>query len=138
MRSDFCRQAEAGFTLIEVVIAITVVGLTLTFVLPRLTAWIDRLESSSAEQRLEDSLAGLGSKARRAGRTLFLRSVKPGGEKAADDAPIDLPRGWVLEADPPIAFRYDGLCTGGTVRLTTSAGERTYRLFAPYCRLEPL
>lgn len=138
MRLDSYRPAEAGFTLIELVVALTIVGLTLTFVLPRLSEWVDRLELSSAQQRFEESLAGLGSQARRGGRTVFLRSNRPGAEKAADDATIELPRGWDLQAEPPIAFRYDGLCTGGLVRLITPAGEKSYRLLAPYCRLQPL
>ena len=124
--------------MIEVVVAITVIGLALTFVLPRLTGWIDRLELSSAQQKLEDALAGLGAKARRDGRTIFLRSSRPGAANAADEAQVELSRGWAYEADPPIAFRYDGLCTGGTVRLITPSGEKAYRLAAPYCRPQPL
>ena len=138
MQLDSYRRAEAGFTLIELVVAIAIVGMTLTFVLPRLAGWVDRLELSSAQGRFEDSVVGLGSEARRGGRTIFLRANRPGAPAAADEAPIDLPRGWNLEARPPIAFRYDGLCTGGIVRLLTPGGEKTYQLLAPYCRLQPL
>jgi prepilin-type N-terminal cleavage/methylation domain-containing protein len=138
MRLDSYRRAEAGFTLIELVVALAVVGLTLAFVLPRLTGWVDRLGRSSAQQRFEDSVAGLGSQARRGGRTVYLRSSSPDAATAADEASIDLPRGWSVEVEPPIAFHYDGLCTGGVVRLLTPAGEQRYQLVAPYCRLQPL
>jgi prepilin-type N-terminal cleavage/methylation domain-containing protein len=141
------RQADDGFTLIEVVIAVAILGLAMSFVLPRLTGWVDRLAFSMRQQQFEDALAELGSKARRTGRTVVLRSTNPmpnspGRNSSApnptEPAAIELPSAWTLTVDPPIAFRYDGICTGGTVRLSFPAGEKTYRLRAPYCRLETL
>jgi prepilin-type N-terminal cleavage/methylation domain-containing protein len=144
-RSDTCRRADGGFTLIELVIAIAIVGLGLTIAVPRLTGWLDRLTSSIRQQQFEDALAELGRKARHTGRTLVLHSTNTarnapsdvGGSSTAQP-PIELPSNWTLTVEPPIAFRYDGLCTGGTVHLNYPAGERSYRLLAPYCRLEPL
>jgi len=57
---------------------------------------------------------------------------------SAEPSPIELPSSWTLTVEPPIAFRYDGICTGGTVRLKFPAGERIYRLQPPYCRPEAL
>jgi prepilin-type N-terminal cleavage/methylation domain-containing protein len=135
--SDFCRRADAGFTLIEIVVAIAIVGLALSFVLPRLSGLLDRLGSSMRQQRFEDRLAGLGSEARRTGRTVLLRSTEP-QKKSGSDSAIELPSDWSLEVDPPITFSYDGICTGGIVRLSFPGGERRYRLVAPYCRVEAL
>src|SRR6266478_4072973 len=69
------RRVDDGFTLIEVVIAVAIFGLTLSFALPRLTGWVDRLAFSLRQQQFEDALAELGGKARRAGRTFMLRST---------------------------------------------------------------
>jgi prepilin-type N-terminal cleavage/methylation domain-containing protein len=135
--SDFCRRADAGFTLIEIVVAIAIVGLALTFVLPRLSGLLDRLGSSMRQQRFEDHLAALGSEARRTGRTVLLRSTEP--QKKPETKPaIELPSDWFLVVDPPITFSYNGMCTGGTVRLSFPGGERRYQLVAPYCRVEAL
>ncbi len=130
-------RVDQGFTLIELVIALAIVGLGLSFALPRLTTWVDRLAFSMRQQRFEDALAGLGSRARRSGRTVILRStnVVP---NSTEPSPIELPSAWVLSVEPPIAFRYDGICTGGTVRLNFPAGEKTYRMHAPYCRPEAM
>ena len=137
MRSVICPRAERGFTLIELVVAPAVVGLILTVTLPRMSGWLDRFGFASKEQRVHDSLAGLAETARRAGRTMNLRSSGKSA-KAADSAAIELPSGWKLTVEPPIGFRYDGVCTGGTARVTFPDGELTYRLDPPFCHPQPL
>lgn len=133
MRSAICPPAKSGFSLIELVIALAVVGLILTVTLPSLSGWLERFGFSNEEQRVRDSLAGLAERARRAGRTVFLRSTDKSAT-AADSATIELPRGWNLTVEPPIVFRYDGVCSGGTARATFPGGELTYRLDPPFCR----
>ena len=135
--SDFCRRADAGFTLIEIVVAIAIVGLALSFVLPRLSGLLDRLGSSMRQQRFEAQLAALGSEARRTGHTVLLLSSEP-QQKPGTKPAIELPSDWSLVVEPPITFGYNGVCTGGTVHLSFPGGERHYRLAAPYCRIEAL
>ena len=137
MLSATYRRAECGFSLIELVVALAVIGLMLAVTLPRLSGWLDRFDFSSNEQRVEDSLAGLGQAARRAGRTMYLHSSDK-STKDGHSAVIDLPRGWSLTVEPPIVFRYDGICNGGTARVTFPGGERTYKLVAPFCHPQPL
>src|ERR1051325_297788 len=135
--SDICRRADAGFTLIEVVIALAIVALSLSLVLPRLSGLLDRLTASARRQEFEDALSELGSTARRNGRTIVLQS-SDAEKKAKNGAPIDLPAGWSLAVDRPIIFRYDGMCTGGTVVLSFPGGEQRCQLSPPYCRLDAL
>jgi prepilin-type N-terminal cleavage/methylation domain-containing protein len=136
-RLGICRRAELGFTLIELVVALALVSLGLTLVGPRLIEWADRLAYAMRQQRFEEALAGLGNKARRDGRTLILNSTEP-SPRTAEPVPIELPSSWSLTVEPPIAFRYDGICTGGTVRVRFPAGEKSYRLEAPFCRPEAM
>jgi prepilin-type N-terminal cleavage/methylation domain-containing protein len=124
---------DRGFTLIELVVVLAVVGLMVGFVLPRTAGWLDRLGVSSHQQRVEDALAEMAATARRSGHTISLSSSENTANARSDGA-IELPPGWALIVDPPIVFRYDGLCTGGTVRLTFPGGESAYRLDPPFCR----
>ena len=136
-RSATSQQADNGFTLIELVVALAIIGLGLTFVLPRMMALADRLVFSARQQRFEDALAELGSRARRSGHSVVLRSTDR-APNPNEPSPIELPASWSLTVEPPIAFRYDGICTGGKVRLSFPAGERSYRLRPPYCRPEAM
>jgi prepilin-type N-terminal cleavage/methylation domain-containing protein len=136
-RSATSRRVDKGFTLIELVIALAIIGLGLSFVLPSMMAWVDRLAFSARQQRFEDALAELGSRAHRSGRSVVLRSTDL-VPNPNEPPPIELPSSWSLTVEPPIAFRYDGVCTGGTVWLSFPAGERSYRLQAPYCRPEAM
>ncbi len=136
-RSAISQRADKGFTLIELVIALAIIGLGLSFVLPRMMAWVDRLAFSARQQQFEDALAELGSRARRSGRSVVLRSTDFAAH-SNEPAPIELPSNWSLTVEPPIAFRYDGICTGGKVRLSFPAGEKSYRLQSPYCRPEAM
>ena len=136
-RSATSQRADKGFTLIELVVALAIIGLGLSFVLPRMMAWVDRLAFSTRQQQFEDALAELGNRARRSGRSVVLRSTDLGAH-TNEPSPIELPSSWSLTVEPPIAFRYDGVCTGGKVRLTFPAGERSYRLQPPYCRPEAM
>jgi len=136
-RSATSQRADKGFTLIELVVALAIIGLGLTFVLPRMMAWVDRLAFSTRQQRFEDALGELGSRARRSGLSVVLRSTDL-APNSNEPSPIELPPNWSLTVEPPIAFRYDGVCTGGKVRLSFPAGERSYRLQPPYCRPEAM
>src|SRR5260370_17002101 len=122
MRSATCPRAESGVTLIELVGALVVVGLILTVTLPRMCGWLDRFGFSSKEQRVHDSLAGLAEAARRAGRTVYLRSSDKSAN-SSDIAAIELPSGWTLPVKPPLVFRYDEVCPGRTARFTSPNGD---------------
>ena len=136
-RSAISQRVDKGFTLIELVIALAIIGLGLSFVLPRMMAWVDRLAFSARQQQFEDALAELGSRARRSGHSVVLQSTDFAAH-SNEPAPIELPSNWSLTVEPPIAFRYDGVCTVGKVRLSFPAGEKSYRLQSPYCRPEAM
>jgi len=137
-RSVSCRRPEvAGFTLIEIVIALAVVGLIIGLVIPIAGGWLARLGRSSQLQAVEDALAALPEKARRSGHSISLGTIEA-SPKPDDGASIALRPDWALIVEKPIVFRYDGFCTGGSLRLTFPGGESAYRLDPPFCRPQRL
>ena len=48
-----------------------------------------------------------------------------------------LPEGWNIVVDKPIRYRYDGTCSGGTLRLIAPGAEQKYLMKPPLCELRP-
>jgi hypothetical protein len=49
---------------------------------------------------------------------------------------LTLPEGWRVVVDPPILFRPDGACSGGSVVIESGDVRRSFRLEPPRCRLK--
>ena len=119
---------QAGFTLIEILIALTIIGAIGALALPPLAEMYDRISYSLAREDVEREIANLGEKARHEGHSLDLETQSP---------LIGLPKGWTLTAEQPIHFRYDGLCLGGQITLNSGDQSIVYRLDPPFCRPVP-
>src|SRR6202011_5694894 len=99
-RSATSQRVDKGFTLIELVVALAIIGLGLTFVLPRMMAWVDRLAFSTRQQRFEDALGELGTRERPRGRLFVVRSTDL-APNSTEPPPFELQPTWSLPAEPP-------------------------------------
>lgn len=160
-----------GFTLLELLLAMTLMGFLVALILPRLDQlylsflfWLD-------QDRVEREIASLSGRAYLEGKELSLStwppppprpgdlppasrsafgssftssfaapfgSPPPAAEPAAISEPVRLalPEGWRVVVDPPILFRPDGACSGGTVVIESGEARRRFRLEPPRCRLK--
>lgn len=150
---------SGGFTLLELLLAMTLMGFLVALILPRLDQlylsflfWLD-------QDRVEREIAGLGGRAYLEGRALSLATWPPpapipgarppasgsasvplaaGAEPLAgtgEPVRLALPEGWRVVVDPPILFRPDGACSGGSVVIEAGEVRRSFRLEPPRCRL---
>ena len=131
----------------------TLLGFLVSLILPRLDQlyvsflfWLD-------QDRVEREIASLSGRAYLQGKPLRLAtwppttsssgspaSFAPGGgaEPLAgqgETVRLTLPEGWRVLVDPPILFRPDGACSGGSVVIEAGDVRRSYRLIPPRCRL---
>ena len=138
-QSASCRRPDAGgFTLIEIVIALAVVGLVTGLVIPIAGRWFPQLGRSAQLESVEEALSALPEKARRSGQTISLGNIESGAKPDESGGLIELRTGWGLLVEKPIVYRYDGFCTGGLLRVTFPEGESAYRLDPPFCRPQRL
>ena len=127
------ESGRAGFTLIELLVALAILGGIMAIAVPSMVKFYDRLSFSLAREDVEREIAGLGSLARAQGRSLVLRSWPD--QKNAEERPlVVLPKGWTIEVDPPIAYRFDGLCMGGHMVIVVDQQRFPYHLDPPFCR----
>ena len=126
-------NGRAGFTLIELLVALAILGGIMAIAVPSMVKFYDRLSFSLAREDVEREITGLPSRARAQGQSLVLRTWPD--PKNADNRPaVSLPKGWSLEVDPPIAYRFDGLCMGGRMAIVVDQQRFTYHLDPPFCR----
>lgn len=132
-----------GFTLLELLLAMTLMGFLVALVLPRLDQlylsfvfWLD-------QDRVEREIASLSGRAYLEGKALRLATWPPPVPGAPAPAPgldetvrLVLPQGWRVVVDPPILFRPDGACSGGNVVIESGDVRRSFRLEAPRCRIK--
>jgi prepilin-type N-terminal cleavage/methylation domain-containing protein len=150
--SAICRRrgSAGGFTLLELLLAMVLMGFLAALALPRLDQIYLRFAFWLDQDRVEREIAGLGARAYVEGRALRLaswpvpvpatgtaaRAAAAAAAEVGEPVRLTLPEGWRVVVDPPILFRPDGACSGGSVMIEAGDVRRSFRLEPPRCRLK--
>lgn len=129
---DAARRAGAvaGFTLLELVVVLALLGLATALVAPAGFRTIDTWRRASEVDTALGSLAALGAHAHQQGRATRLDAgVVPAGTLA------DLPEGWTVTLNAPLQVQANGACTATRGELRAADGyTQPFELQAPFCR----
>ncbi|MBM3515082.1 MAG: type II secretion system protein [Alphaproteobacteria bacterium] len=150
-RIDLCCRSSnhdsAGFTLLEILVTLTLIGLVSVAVLPRMSAMADSVVFALNRETFEQNLGALTYQAHKRGEDLLLVSIEDTGVIARGKAisplvrqyrsvDLPLPAGWSLDVPTPIIYRASGYCAGGAVTVAFESIKETYILRPPLCEAD--
>lgn len=141
MRELSMRRSVAGFTLLEILFVLFIVGLLTSLLAPRIGTSLDSFEAASQRRLVEDQFRQLPRRVRYVGRGLELpRDLKK--QDIGDGAPaLHLPEGWVVDIQPPLIISPVGACSAAVIGLTRadSPGDSVrYSVGEISCEIERL
>lgn len=124
MLDMFPKANIRGFTIIELLVVLVILGMLAAAVTPALDNWLMSREAALAEEELSTKLAALPLQASRAGRLIVIQNEQ--------DLQID---SLTLSAKTPIKVLPNGFCSGG--ELTVDLGDRqaAFTVHPPFCEL---
>ncbi len=124
-----------GFTLIEVMVTLTLLGMLVAVVFPNMSRWYAGLQRRQVLAQLQAQLQQLPAVAVFVGRDLSLADILGAQSTLALRYRVELPAGWVLKDAGDLRFLRTGQCRAGTATLQI-AGQNVnvdVRLRPPMC-----
>ena len=122
------RFGREGFSLVELMVTIVIIGIGLTLVMPGINSSIRQARLEETQARLQSDLKLAISTSKATGRAVLI-NYSDDGYRIVDSADTsrvynssDTPKGVSIESSGPTQIFPWGLVTGGTIQVSSSEG----------------
>ena len=119
----------AGFTLLEMIVVLAILGLATALVAPSAIRGIDSWRRQAELDSLRDQVRALPGNARASGRAIVLSDATLKGK----DPPLRIAAEWTLSVPAPWKVSANGVCEGGDVVIANALGTSTVVVSPPFC-----
>lgn len=158
-RHNLDHGSGRGFTLLEMITVLFIIGLSASLVIPNLPLVFDRIAFALERETVIRTLNTLPYQAFKQNQDLVLKGEHGLKNFASEDpqenevidtddlqlaAPfrsaslrvvsISLPEDWYVSVPEPIIYRSSGFCTGGRVIIELGQAQYALSARAPYCQ----
>ena len=139
------RRGGDGFTLLDLMVVLALVGLVTVLAVPNLQRLYEGFTKRAEQGRILNQIAGLGRQAMLRGRAyaLYGTGSDPAWEWGGGQLPdfehyaLEVPDGWEVSFDRPLLVRSNGVCLGATMTLIHRGESAAHVVLeAPYCRVD--
>jgi len=120
---------QPGFTLLEMIVVLAILGLATALVAPAALRGIDSWRRQSELDALFDQIRALPGNARASGKPILFNDDALKGK----DAPLRIASGWTLGVPKPWKVNANGVCQGGQISIGNRYGSRTIVVAPPFC-----
>lgn len=121
-------QTDRGFTLVEILVTLVILGLSASLVAPAVVSWLDARTASAARNELASAIAMLPLETERAGHKRVITHPAELNLSGGNASSIKIVK--------PIEINANGFCSGGEVSLALTSRMYTYKVNAPHCEVQ--
>lgn len=123
--------SHKGYTLLELVVVLAIMGIIMGMATPRLTKMYGAMEFSLQKDDLLFQLGTIPYQAFSKGQEISLAEALTAGK----DQLIALPENWEFDTSAKsVTYSPLGFCSGGTVRFSKYTKVITVQLTPPFCK----
>lgn len=126
-------RRTAGFTLLELVVVLALMALATGLAAPAGFRMIESWREADLRERVLQRIGQLPVLARQQGRVLEV-STETDDEATAAARLLELPEGWSIHLDAPLAVRANGACSATVGTVATPGTVFRLAIAAPFCR----
>ena len=130
-----------GFTLIEMLLVMLIVGLLTSLTAPRVAENLDSYEGASQQREIEDQLRQLPRRVRYVGKGLELPKDLIVSDLGDGSPALKLPAGWDIQFPVPLQISPRGACSSSSLKLVRDgdiSGAAYYEVSEISCELKKL
>jgi prepilin-type N-terminal cleavage/methylation domain-containing protein len=120
---------QRGFTLLEMIVVLAILGLATALVAPAALRSIDTWRRQSEQDALLDQIRALPGNARARGRAVEISDAA----LAAAQPPLHVAADWTLRVPATWRVHANGVCDGGEVEIGNAHGRRVIEVASPFC-----